>query len=329
MAPARRRRPAHHRAGAPAVTIADSPARQLDRYLQMIVGDRRGDELLEIRYATGDREMRRRFVPIRSLDAAARAIRALSSRADVYCGVLLRSHRAGGRDAVTSSHIAFVDVDAVDALDRLQRFARPPTMIVSSGTAGHAHAYWTLRARVGVVELERTNRTLASHLGGDLASVDAARILRPAGTLSHKYRPPVPVELLYLDGAAQYELAELVDGLPPAVPRPTSATAGRERAARTELDELLLAIPAATYVRELTGLEPRRNGKVSCPFHPDATPSLQLYKDGTFYCYGCGAGGSLYDFAGQLWSLETKGRPFLELRTRLADSFGFRAGAGS
>jgi len=179
MAPARRRRPAHHRAGAPAVTIADSPARQLDRYLQMIVGDRRGDELLEIRYATGDREMRRRFVPIRSLDAAARAIRALSSRADVYCGVLLRSHRAGGRDAVTSSHIAFVDVDAVDALDRLQRFARPPTMIVSSGSAGHAHAYWTLRTRVGVLELEQANRTLASHLGGDLASVDAARILRP------------------------------------------------------------------------------------------------------------------------------------------------------
>jgi len=202
-------------------------------------------------------------------------------------------------------------------------------MIVSSGSSGHAHAYWALRTRVQAVELEQANRALSSHLGGDLASIDAARILRPAGSLSHKHRPPAPVELLHLDGAAQYELAELVDGLPPAVPRPTSATAGRERAARTELDELLLAIPAATYVRELTGLEPRRNGKVSCPFHPDATPSLQLYKDGTFYCYGCGAGGSLYDFAGQLWSLETKGRPFLELRTRLADSFGFRAGAGS
>ena len=98
---------------------------------------------------------------------------------------------------------------------------------------------------------------------------------------------------------------------------------------RTELDELLLAIPAATYVRELAGLEPRRDGKVNCPFHADDTPSLQLYEDGTFYCYGCRAGGSIYDFAGALWSLEAKGRAFLELRARLAASFGLGAGAGS
>ena len=308
---------------------ADSPAGQLDRYLQTIAGDRRGDELLEIRYATGDGGMRRRFISIRRLDAAARAIRSLSPRSDVYCGVLLRSHRAGGRDAVTRSHLAFLEIDAVDALDRLQRFARTPTMIVSSGTAGHAHAYWRLRSRVEAVELEQANRTLASHLGGDLASIDAARILRPAGTLSHKHRPPTPVELLHLDPAVRYELAELVDGLTPAPSRPAAAAARRERAARTELDELLLAIPAASYVRELTGLEPRRNGKVNCPLHADDTPSLHLYEDGTFYCFGCGAGGSIYDFAGQLWSLKTSGRAFLELRARLADSFGLRAGAGS
>lgn len=309
------------------MTASGSPARQLDRYLQAIVGDRRGDELLEIRYARGDSGMRHRFISVRRLDAAARAIRALSPRSDVYCGVLLRSRRAGGRDAVTTSHLAFVEIDVVDALDRLQRFARPPTMIVSSGTAGHAHAYWTLRTRVGAVELEQANRALASHLGGDLASVDAARILRPAGTLSHKHRPPRPVELLHLDVAAQYDLAELVEGLTPPPSRPV--VVGRERAGRTELDELLLAIPAATYVRELAALEPRRDGKVNCPFHADDTPSLQLYEDGTFYCFGCSAGGSVYDFAGHLWSLDTKGRGFLELRARLADFFGVRAGAGA
>jgi hypothetical protein len=303
------------------MTAADSPARQLDRYLQVIAGNRRGDELLEIRYTTGRGGMRRRFISIRRLDAAARAILSLAPRSDVYCGVLLRSHRAGGRDAVTRSHLVFVEIDAADALERLQRFARTPTMIVSSGTAGHAHGYWRLRRQVGAVELEQTNRTLASHLGGDLASVDAARILRPAGALSHKHRPPAPVELLHLDGAAQYERAELVEGLTPAPSRPAAAAAGRERAVRTELDELLLAIPAATYVHKLTGLEPRRNGKVNCPFHADDTPSLHLYEDGTFYCYGCGAGGSLYDFAARLWALDTKGRGFLELRARLADTF--------
>jgi CHC2 zinc finger len=168
-------------------------------------------------------------------------------------------------------------------------------------------------------------------LGGDLASVDAARILRPAGTLSHKHHPPAPVELLHLDAAARYELVELLDGLTPAPSRTAAAAARRVRAARTELDELLLAIPAATYVRELVGLEARRDGKVSCPFHADDTPSLQLYHDGTFYCYGCGVGGSIYDFAGRIWlagqsgdgrnGWKLRGREFLWVRQRLVEIF--------
>lgn len=311
------------------MTVADPPPQQLARYLQAIVAGRGGGELLEIRYASRHGPMRRMFIAASRPEEAARAIRSLAPRYDVYCGVLLRSRPASGREAVRSSHLVFVDIDHSDALDRLQRFSRPPSMIVSSGTAGHAHAYWALRTRAETAALEQANRTLARHLGGDLASFDAARILRPAGTLSHKHRPPTPVELLHLDAAARYELAELVDGITPAPSGPAPSATGPERAARTELDELLLAIPAATYVRELTGLKPRRNGKVNCPFHDDQTPSLQLYDDGTFYCYGCGAGGSIYDFAATLWSLATRGRAFLELRARLTDSFGLRTGAGS
>jgi DNA primase len=94
---------------------------------------------------------------------------------------------------------------------------------------------------------------------------------------------------------------------------------------RTELDSLLLAIPAATYVRELAGLEPRGDGKVNCPFHHDERPSLQLYDDGTWCCFGqhggeSRIGGSVYDFGSRLWGLEAKGREFLELRQRLAET---------
>ena len=57
-------------------------------------------------------------------------------------------------------------------------------------------------------------------------------------------------------------------------------------------------------------------------FHDDHTPSLQLYDDGTWYCFGaCQEGGSIYDFASRAWGIETKGRSFLELRQRLADEF--------
>jgi hypothetical protein len=60
--------------------------------------------------------------------------------------------------------------------------------------------------------------------------------------------------------------------------------------------------------------------------HRDHTPSLQLYEDGTWYCYGaCKAGGSIFDFASRLWLTGTKGAAFLKLRTRLARELGIGA----
>ena len=42
-----------------------------------------------------------------------------------------------------------------------------------------------------------------------------------------------------------------------------------------------------------------------------------------WYCFGaCRRGGSIYDFAGLLWGLDTKGREFLTLRARLAEKLG-------
>ena len=196
-------------------------------------------------------------------------------------------------------------------------------MIVLSGSPGHAHAYYTLSAPVTVPELERANRRLAHALGGDLASVDAARILRPPATRNHKHSPPTRVQLVELAPGRRYDLHELVDGLDdPPGQLEVDAVAPR-RVGRSEIDRLLLAIPAAEYVHALTGLTPDRTGKIHCPFHEDRTPSLQLYQDGTWYCYGaCHAGGSVFDFASRIWSTGTKGQEFLRLRARLAAELG-------
>jgi hypothetical protein len=118
------------------------------------------------------------FIAAHSAPGASRLIRRLAARTDVYVGVCLRTRRAGGRDAIDRSHLAFVEINTPDALDRLRGFQHPASMIVSSGSAGHAHAYFILSAPVTVAELERANRRLAHALAGDLASVDAARILR-------------------------------------------------------------------------------------------------------------------------------------------------------
>ena len=158
-------------------------AQALDNYLRMLAGPAPGARLLEIRFALRYRDMGRLFIAAHSAPGASRLIRRLAARTDVYVGVCLRTRRAGGRDAIDRSHLAFVEIDTQDALDRLRAFQHPPSMIVSSGTAGHAHAYYTLSAPVTVPELERANRRLAHALGGDLVSVDAARILRPPSTV--------------------------------------------------------------------------------------------------------------------------------------------------
>ena len=92
-----------------------------------------------------------------------------------------------------------------------------------------------------------------------------------------------------------------------------------------DVDRQLRSIATPQYIARLTGRHPNREGKIACPFHDDRTPSLQAYPDGSWACFGCGKGGTVYDFAGYLFGLGTKGAAFLELRERLAETFGVNA----
>jgi hypothetical protein len=294
-------------------------ASDLHNYLRILAGTDPAGRLIEIRSGIPGGGMRQIFTPATRLELTANTIARLAARADVYVGVLLRARRAGGRDACERSHLAFIEIDHPDAADRLAHHRCPPTMVISSGgTAGHAHAYWQLQQPVGLDELEHANRRLAIRLGGDLASVDAARILRPPTSRNWKHTPPTQVELLELHLGRRYTLIELTAGLADPSPKPRSATAPA-RTATSDLDRQLLNIPAAVYVPALTGREPNRAGKIRCPFHNDHGPSFQLYEH-DWYCYGaCRTGGSIYDLGALIYGLGTRGRDYLELRHRLAE----------
>ncbi len=50
-------------------------------------------------------------------------------------------------------------------------------------------------------------------------------------------------------------------------------------------------------VVEFYGFSVGRAGFIQCPFHTEKTASLKLYDDtNAFYCFGCGAHGSVIDF---------------------------------
>jgi DNA primase len=52
--------------------------------------------------------------------------------------------------------------------------------------------------------------------------------------------------------------------------------------------------------------------------HEERTASLKAYPNGSWYCYGCHQGGSIFDFAATLWGRDTRGVAFVELRADLA-----------
>jgi hypothetical protein len=306
-------------------------------FLTLLAGPRPGERLLEVRYRTNGRPgMRQHFVSAREPVTASELIRPLAAHGDTYVGVVLRNRPQGGRNAASNSHLLWVEVDADDAYKRLLSAPAAPTAVVTSGTPGHLHAYWLLREPVAADRVGGLNRKLAGTVGGDLASVDAARILRPPATLNHKYEPPTHTALELLHPSRLYDATALTESLvdphpkrvyaPPSVPRqrPSWITS------RSQLiDDELRQIPASEYLERLSDQALSAEGKIRCPFHgsgKERTPSLQIYPPFEWACFGCQRGGSIYDFASHLWGIPTKGPAFRELRARLADTFGIWAG---
>lgn len=286
---------------------------QLVRYLERLFGSARPATFVELRWRTGA-GMRQRFLPVADLGAVAREITALGATHDLYVGVLPR-WRPGGRrtDVVGDGRTVWVDLDRPDALRVLEGVDPPASVIVASGGRGHVHAYWRLRRAVPPRVIERANGRLAWALGGDLWAGDAARILRPPGTLNLKH--DTLVELLH-DADQATSLGELVGGLldPPGWKSPTPRTARRPRAVDGGL-----GLTPEVYVQRLTGQAVGRSRKVRCPMHEDSTPSLHVYPDTErgWFCFGCGRGGTVIDLAAGIWGRETSGRAYGALRADL------------
>ena len=53
---------------------------------------------------------------------------------------------------------------------------------------------------------------------------------------------------------------------------------------------------------EYYGLSFKNNNFTSCPFHQEKTPSFKIYDD-SFYCFGCGASGTVIDFVMKYFGL--------------------------
>jgi hypothetical protein len=303
------------------MTAPLAPVPGLVAYLATLAGpESQREGYLELRHRRPGCAMRQRFFDALAPNGAGVTVRVLSASGDVFVGCAPRARRGGAKDAIDRAWVLWADCDSDEAGDRLAEFDPQPTMLVRSGRG--LHAYFALDAPLEPFGLERANRRLAHALGADAACADAARVLRPPLTLNYKYDPPAPVRLIRFTGSRVTARA-VVGGL--AEP-PLLAPIRRPRPTREDADPLLRIDPAV-YVAALTGQRVGRDRKVTCPFHPDRTPSLHAYADPAdgWFCFGrCGRGGSIYDLAAPLLGYDTSGADFISLRAELSARFGIR-----
>ena len=94
---------------------------------------------------------------------------------------------------------------------------------------------------------------------------------------------------------------------------------------REFLNDLQVRVDAVQLIGEKVALE--RTGKSykgKCPFHQEKTPSFHVYPDnGSYYCYGCGAKGSVFKFV-----QETRNATFPEAVEELARMAGMKLPKG-
>jgi hypothetical protein len=303
-------------------SAVDRDARVLTAFLALLVARERGG-LLEVRLRRAEGGMLQRFHRAGRLREPADELLELGARTDVYVGCAPRLRLAGDRSSLGQAWALWVDCDGDASVARLAQFVPAPAVLVRSGSATNVHAYWPLVRPLAPDDTTAANRQLAEVLVADKRSADATRILRAPGTRNFKHDPPRAVVLERFQPARRFTVAEVVGTTAMGTSTPASASASAEATASVGGDDPLRRIPPGVYVPALTGQSVGRDGKVSCPFHEDRTPSLHVYErpEQGWYCFGCGRGGSIYDLAAELYGLLPRGRGFLRLRGLLQQRF--------
>jgi hypothetical protein len=302
-----------------------TPDQHTRLYLEVLHGDRHREHgLIEVAYAErppGERlvwESRskpERYPHVNDTDRIVALVAAgRAAHKEVCFGAVLRTKPRGTREAAGDSHLLWVDIDKPGELHRLWASPSPPHLIVSSGRGIHAflrlaHALPTRPLEREYVE--RANLRLSYQLAGDPQVRHRNCLMRAPGSINHKNGNWCHVLFADLQ-RPPYDVRQLVGSLPDPPPEFLGRPAKRRRPDRTRRfaanphdEDPMRRIAPRDYFRVLTGRDPGEQRVIQCP-NPahkggeERTPSCEVFdapEDG-WYCWGCGAGGSLPDLAG-------------------------------
>ena len=208
---------------------------------------------LELRARHPDTErIKRLFVLPTNTEEITRWLAHRQGFTDAFMGIARRDGTGGGKDNLVSLPALWVDLDADQV--RVPEDLPAPTAIVASGR-GH-HLYWALdralpldATRVRYVDL--VLRGLARRFGGDVASAEAAHVLRIPGTLNAKYQPPRRTRLVHLEDGRRVSFALFTQyaEVPGQGDRATTPSTRPERLARPPANAITKLFAGCTFLR--------------------------------------------------------------------------------
>jgi len=113
---------------------------------------------------------------------------------DVYISPALYSEKKVSKQTVSFAQVVWIEFDGKKDLS-YHDVVKPDT-IVQTSTSKHIHAYWRIEPTTSFELIENINRRLTYYFEADSSGWDATQVLRPPGTVNHKYSPTLPVGLL-------------------------------------------------------------------------------------------------------------------------------------
>ena len=238
--------------------------------------------------------------------AALQAIAAGARQAgrECWCGPLARTAPVPGGRTVPGGRLLWADADTPAAVARSRELGRsvPLRLVVESGGASdpgerRLHVYLLADRWLDPDELEAANAALAVRLGSDRVG-DRGRLMRLPGTRNHKNGPPGRwCRILACDlHAPGIDLAAIVGAR---ALRGARRSPARGNGAPAAAGSLAALAPRDWFAALEPGREITRFGYTRCPLHDEQIPSLKLYDrpEEGWYCWGCGRGGDLIEYA--------------------------------
>jgi len=185
------------------------------------------------------------------------------------------------------------------------------------------------------LDADRAGQEATDRLGPALlaAGIETYRVQLPEGKdLADCLLSPWACDpyALSLGGkTTEYRTNWLAETLGRAEPVKASESKPLPRPKQLDTHDDLRDIEPAIWIEALTGEVPDRSGFIGCPLpghEGERTPSFKVYPsaDQGFNCFGCQAGGSIYDFAMAYWGVD-----FREAKRRLVERLGHMAPAAA